>query len=210
MKSTAVIAIVAVLATSAAVAPPVSAQDAGISVQVSVASETYDDDERVDVDEDELTVNVTVESENELNVLRSTLHSRSIIRGVTGNSYNTSHVLETRVGPNEYSVVAEDVDGVIERHTVNFHKEATTARELRRVVERLQNRKDRIEDDIDSLEQRRNELRETRNNLSERLNETETAGGDATDGEEQEPQGLPGFGVLVALVATALVALRRK
>ena len=212
MKRAVVLAVVAVLATAAFVAPLASAQDGDISVQVSVAGEEYEDGERVDVDEDALTVNVTVESENELNAIESSLHSRSIIRGVTGNSYNTSHVLETRVGPNEYTVVVEDADGNIERHTVNFYKEATTPRELQRVVERLENRKERLEDEIDDLERRRDELRETRDNLSDRLNRTEN-GGDATDGdgaEEQEPQGLPGFGVLIALVALALVSLRRK
>ncbi|MFP4188353.1 MAG: PGF-CTERM sorting domain-containing protein [Halobacteriales archaeon] len=213
MKRTVVLVVAVFLATSAVALPPVSAQDGDISVEVLVAGEEYDDGERVEVDDDELTVNVSVESENELNAFESRLHSRSILVGVTGNSYNTSHLVETRVGPNEYTVVVEDVDGNVERHTVNFYKEATTARELQTVVERLQNRKERLEDDIDTLEDRRDELRETRDNLSDRLNETE-ADGDGSDGsgadDEQEPQGLPGFGAVVALVALALVAVRRK
>ncbi|MFP4175471.1 MAG: hypothetical protein ACLFSW_06830, partial [Halobacteriales archaeon] len=95
MKRTVVLVVAVFLATSAVALPPVSAQDGDISVEVSVAGEEYDDGERVEVDDDELTVNVSVESENELNAFESRLHSRSILVGVTGNSYNTSHLVET-------------------------------------------------------------------------------------------------------------------
>ena len=211
MKRTAVLAVVTVLLASAAVASPVLAQDDGISLEVSVDGEEYDDGERVEIDADELIANVSIESENELNVVETTVHTQSIIAGVTGNSYNTSHVIETRIGPNEYTVRVEDVDGNMARHTVNFYKEATTPRELQQVVDRLEQRRERIEDDIESLRDRRDELNETQQDLRQRLNETESNGGgdgngaDNGGGDEQEPQGLPGFGVVVTLVAAGLV-----
>jgi hypothetical protein len=211
MKRIVALAVVALLATAAVVAPPVSAQDGDVSIQVSAGGEEYDDGERVDVEADELMVNVTVESENELNFLRSSLHTQSIVVGVSGNSYNTSHVLETRLGPNDYTVTVEDVDGNVARHSVNFYKEATSPRELRQVVNRLQNRKERLEDDIDELRNRRDELNETRQELRQQLNETRNDGGDTNETEDsEEPQGLPGFGVLVALFAVALVAAGRR
>lgn len=211
MKRIVVLAVVALLATAAVVAPPVSAQDGDVSIQVSAGGEEYDDGERVDVEADELMVNVTVESENELNFLRSSLHTQSIVVGVSGNSYNTSHVLETRLGPNDYTVTVEDVDGNVARHSVNFYKEATSPRELRQVVNRLQNRKERLEDDIDELRNRRDKLNETRRELRQELNETRNDGGDTNETEDsEEPQGLPGFGVLVALFAVALVAAGRR
>lgn len=211
MKRIVALAVVALLATATVVAPPVSAQDGDVSIQVSAGGEEYDDGERVDVEADELMVNVTVESENELNFLRSSLHTQSIVVGVSGNSYNTSHVLETRLGPNDYTVTVEDVDGNVARHSVNFYKEATSPRELRQVVNRLQNRKERLEDDIDELRNRRDELNETRQQLRQQLNETRNDGGDTNETEDsEEPQGLPGFGVLVALFAVALVAAGRR
>jgi hypothetical protein len=211
MKRIVALAVVALLATAAVVAPPVSAQDGDVSIQVSAGGEEYDDGERVEVEADELMVNVTVESEKELNFLRSTLHTQSIVVGVSGNSYNTSHVLETRLGPNDYTVTVEDVDGNVARHSVNFYKEATSPRELRQVVNRLQNRKERLEDDIDELRNRRDELNETRQELRQELNETRNDGGDTNETEDsEEPQGLPGFGVLVALFAVALVAAGRR
>ena len=211
MKRIVALAVVALLATATVVAPPVSAQDGDVSIQVSAGGEEYDDGERVDVEADELMVNVTVESENELNFLRSSLHTQSIVVGVSGNSYNTSHVLETRLGPNDYTVTVEDVDGNVARHSVNFYKEATSPRELRQVVNRLQNRKERLEDDIDELRNRRDELNETRQELRQQLNETRNDGGDTNETEDsEEPQGLPGFGVLVALFAVALVAAGRR
>jgi opacity protein-like surface antigen len=211
MKRTVALTVVALVATAAVVAPPVSAQEGDVTVQVSVAGERYDDGERVEVEADELRANVTVDSDNDLNAFRSTLHTKSVIVGVTGNSYNTTHVLETRPGPNDYTVTVEDVDGNVARHTVNFYKEATSPRELRQVVDRLQNRKERLEDEIDELRNRRDELNETRQELQQQLNQTRNDGGGGnTDEPEQEPQGLPGFGVVVALLAVALVSMRRR
>lgn len=213
MRTLYVLAAVALLAVSS-VAAPAAAQDDGIDITVSVDGEEYDHDDRVDTDAEELVVNVTVESENELNVVESSLHSRSIIAGASGNSYNTSHVLDTRLGPNDYTVTVEDVEGNVERHRVNFYREATNPRELREVVERLQERRDRLEEEIDELEERRDELNQTQQDLRQQLNESDGSNGDDggsdDDGASDEPQGLPGFGALVALVAAALVALGRR
>lgn len=208
--------LVAVCALTAALvaAPGVAAQEggSGISIGVSVGEEEYADGDRVEVDEDALVVNVTVRSENELNVIESSLHDRSIIRGVTGTSYNTSHVLETSAGPNYYRVVVEDSEGNIGSHTVNFYKQPATARELRNVVERLQERSERLEDEIDRLEERRQELNETRRDLRERLNRTRAdGGGNGTDAEgDAGPEPLSGFGFVVAALAVALVGAYRR
>lgn len=200
---TAVLALVALMAVSTA-----AAQD-GITVNVSVEGEQASDGERIQVKQQEVAVGVTVESENELNTLEASLHNETVIAGINGTEYSTSQILEIRPGSNTYSVVAKDLEGNLERFSVDLYREPVTVREVREAVERLEDRRNALENDVERLEKRRDELTERRDNLSSRLKDTGDGEGGNGGGDDSGSEGLPGFTAVVTLVAVVLVAAGR-
>jgi len=201
MKRVLFIAAVAVLVAVVAIVSPAAADP--VSIEVSVEGEAVEDGETFEVDEQEVAVGVTVESENELNTLETSLHNTTVYAGINETRHSTSQILETRAGSNLYTVVAKDLEGNEARFTVDLYREPVTPAEIRDAVESLEERRGSLEDEIDELEHRRDELNRTRQDLLQQVD----------DGDDEEPdddgEGLPGFGVFAALVALALVALRR-
>ncbi len=198
MKRFFVLAAVAGLVAVGLVASPASADS--VSVEVVVEGEQVEDGETFEVEEQEVAVGITVESENELNTLETNLHNTTVYAGINETRHTTSQVLETRAGSNVYTVVATDLEGNEARLAVDLYREPVTPAEIRDAVESLEDRRNTLESEIDELEERRDQLNQTRQELLEQVDED--------DDGEPEDEGLPGFGVLAALVALSLVAFR--
>jgi len=209
----------------AASASPVSAQEGdSLSVSVSFESEDVSDGEKVEIlPTQEIKVVATARSGNELNTLEGRLHNTTVTQGINGTSHNVSHALSTRPGPNFYTVKVTDMKGNVATSTVNFYRIPSNTVQVKRVVERLEQRKTSLEEDIGSLEERKESLQEENEDLRQRRQEVEEerlsldsqsgAGGDS-DGEGEEPetdevgeQSLPGFTAIAALVAAVLAAV---
>ena len=209
--------LVAVLCAAPAMAQDGNGAGDGISVSVTVGGEEVSDGERLNIEEGENFANVTVESENELNTLSAELHNKTVLMGINGTSHYQSYVIETRPGPNFYTVTASDLAGNTAIFSVNLYREPTTVVELRQTVERLETRKAVIENEIVELEERVEELEQANSDLEESLvslrgtdgHEGEVASEE--DGEEVEEtnveeteQTLPGFTAVAAILAVVV------
>lgn len=231
MKRAAVLIIVAV-AFVAVVAPPASAQGAqeeDISVSVSFESQGVADGERVEIlPTQEIKVVATARSENELNTLEGQVRNTTVMQGINGTSHNVSHAISTRPGPNFYTVEVVDMEGNAATSTVNFYRIPSNTVQVKRVIERLEQRKNSIASEIDSLKERKEELQEENEDLRQRRQEAEdellalepSSSGPDDDGDndgegggEPQPGGvtggesLPGFTAVAALVAVLLAAV---
>ncbi len=226
-RTTALLFTVVVLAavTLSASAPPVAAQEGEEpSVSVSFESEDVSDGEKVEIlPTQEIKVVATARSDNELNTLEGRLHNTTVMQGINGTSHNVSHALSTRPGPNFYTVKVTDTEGNVATSTINFYRIPSNTVQVKRVLERLEQRKFSLEKDIESLEERKESLQEENEDLRQRRQNAEeerlafdsTSGADGDgDGEDEEPetdeageQSLPGFTAVAALVAALLAAV---
>jgi len=219
--ATAVVLLAAVLSVASASAHAGHEEDgaeasADVSVSVSVDGTEVSDGETLNVEEGEVFVNVTVESDNELNSLTAEFHNKTVSMGINETSHRQSYVVESRPGPNLYTVTARDLSGNTAVHSVDLYREPKTALEMKTTVDRLERRIATVEDEITELEERREELERANEDLEERLvalqdseaNEEEVASG--KDSNEEEPnaeetqQTLPGFTVVAGLVAVVV------
>jgi len=185
----------------------------GIDVTVEYDGEEVADGEKVEVEETEFEVNVTVESEDGINSVYATLHNRTLAQGAGGDAYrfNTTHVLTTEVGPNEYTVVVKGVNGEKEVHRAYLHRVPTNVGELQEAIHRLEEEKNKLEEEIDELEEKREELENRNEELLVALNETEGSEDSLPVSAGERLPGFTGVGALVALlVAAGLVARRRR
>lgn len=188
----------------------------GFSVSVYVDGTEVSDGERMNVKEGEVFVNVTVESENELNSLTAEFHNKTVSMGINETSHSQSYVVESRPGPNLYTVTVKDLAGNTAVQSVDLYREPNNAVEMKRTVERLEKMISATESEIAELEQRREELEQAKSDLEDRLvalqdsaaNEEEVASGDDEGAEEvnleESEQTLPGFTALAAVLAVAL------
>lgn len=220
MKRALAVLLFAVLALAAVAVSPVSAQGDEVSVSVSFESHDVSDGERVEIGPThEIKVVVTARSENEMNTVEARLHNTTVAQGINGTSHNVSHALTTHPGSNFYTVRVTDMEGNVATSTINFYRIPTNPVQVKRVVERLQERKVSIEQDVSSLRERKQSLQEENRDLKQRRQELEeelvafdspgSAGeGDGEGDDEQtggtEPESLPGFTSVVALVAVAV------
>jgi chromosome segregation ATPase len=184
-------------------ASPVSAT---ADVTVTVDGEVVDDGETVELGSSTAVVNVSVESDGTLSLVHTEAGSSSSFASLDRANFTTSRTV-TVTSETVFTVEATDGDGTT-THEVTLRRSTGSASDAQRTVNDLQDRVNDIEDEVNNLEDRRQELQDRRDNLSEQLNETEGSDRNSnnTDGGSE---GLPGFGVLVALVSFAVVGIAR-
>lgn len=207
---------------SASVSPVAAQEDEKPSVSVSFESEDVSDGERVEIlPTQEIKVVATARSDNELNTLDGRLHNTTVVQGINGTSHNVSHALSTRPGPNFYTVKVTDTEGNVATSTINFYRIPSNTVQVKRVLERLEQRKTSLEGEIGSLEERKESLQEENEDLRQRRQVAEEerlafdspsgADGDSDEGGKESgevgDESLPGFTAVAALVAALLAAV---
>ena len=192
--------------TAVAWSPSVSADS---EISVTVDGQDVADGETVEVGASPF-VNVTVESDATLNYVRTGTGSSFSINSVDTSTYRTARNVSV-LSEVEFAVEANEVGGETYTHTVVLTRPSDTPRDLQRDVRSIRDSIRSMEDEVNRLEERRNELQQRNENLTQRLNETrqEAENNGSEDGDDGGGggQGMPGFTVVVALVAVSVAAI---
>lgn len=183
-----------------------SAAAAEVSIEMTVDGEQVEDGDTVDVDQ-VATVEVDVDSDQQLNFVRTSLGTHAYTVGVNSTEFNVNQTVTTLLGDNSYSVYAEDVEGESASMEVTLERPPANEAEFRQVVRNYQNR-------LDSMQKEMNELENHSQNLS-RENEQLRDEVEDLESQVEDDGGLlpqPGFGSVVALIAlvTFAAAARRR
>ncbi len=183
-----------------------SAAAAEVSIEMTVDGEQVEDGDAVDVDQ-VATVDVHVESDQELNFVRTSLGTQDYTVGVNSTEFRVNQTVTTLLGDNSYRVYAEDVDGESASTEVTMERPPATEAEFRQVVRNYQNRLDSMQDEMNELENRSQNLSSENERLQDEVDDLESQ---VEDDGGLLPQ--PGFGVVVVLIAlvTFAVAGRRR
>lgn len=193
------------LASIAALAIVSSPAAAAVSIDLAVDGETVEDGDTVEVEE--LTeVEVYVESDEELNFVRTSLESEEYTVGVNATEFRLNQTLTTLLGDNSYTVYAEDVEEASATVSVTMERPPGNEAELRRVVRRYEQRLDRVETEMNELENRSNNLTRENERLRSEIDDFE-----AEIEEQDRLIPLPDFGFVAAFAAlSAFVLLSRR
>ncbi len=173
---------------------------ASISIDLSVDNETVDDGDSVEVD-GIAEIEIYVESERDLNFVRTTLGTEEYAVGVNATEFHLNQTLTTTLGENTYTVYAEDVDESSASKSVTLDRPPRTEAEFRQVVQQYERDLELIESEMEGLREARDNLSAENEQLRHQIQELEE--------ELEEEEGLPGFGVGVAVAALLTAAAYR-
>lgn len=163
---------------------------AELSIDLEVDGEPVEDGDSVEVGET-ASIQLYVESDGELNFVRTTLGAEEYSVGVDSTRFRLNQTVTTLLGDNSYSVYAEDLDGGSASVEVTLERPPSTEAEFRRAVRQYQSRVDEMEREIDQLRNRSEQLSEENEQLRQEVEQME--------GETGSP--LPGFGFVAATLA---------
>lgn len=194
------------LATAAALlllsAAPAAAE---VSIEASVDGEQVADGDAVDVGE-VATVEVEVDSDSELNFVRTSLGTHEYTVGVNSTSFRVNQTVTALLGDNSYRVYAEDVDGESASLEVTLERPPANEAEYRQVVRQYRSQLAEMQQEMNELENRSEDLSSENERLRQQVEDLES--------QVEEDDGLlpqPGFGFVAALAALlAITAARRR
>lgn len=183
-----------------------SAAAAEVSIDMSVDGEQVEDGDSVDVGQ-VATVDIHVNSDEELNFVRTSLGTEEYTVGVNSTEFRVNQTVTTLLGDNSYTVYAEDVGGESASLEVTMERPPATEAEFRQVVRQYQNRLDGMQEEMNELENQSQNLTQENERLRDEVEELESQ---AEDDGGLLPQPGFGFGVALAALFAVAVAARRR
>lgn len=194
------------LVSIAALAVLSSPAVASTSIDLEVDGETVEDGDTVEVEE-VTEMEVYVESDEELNFVRTSLGTEEYTVGVNATEFRLNQTLTTLLGDNSYTVYVEDLEENSSSLSVTLERPPTTEVELRQAVRRYEQRLDRMQSEMNELENHSSNLTEENERLRSEIDDLESD----TGGQDRLIP-LPGFGFVAAFAALStftLLARRR-